>query len=179
VHPQRDERFARAGGRTQDHVVAGGKVHEGILLMRPGLDAARLHPGEEEVERIALVDPEALVAARQVRILVIGGGPPAAIDRLGQHPRQRSGREGVVGGRATTRAIGGDPGRRDIGAGIPGLIGPHVILRHMPRSSSMVGPPPRGAHPTGGIRWTGRSYQQGSMIPLAREQLLEHPAHRR
>ncbi len=39
MHAEGDQRFARAGGRVEDHVIAGQDVENGLLLMGPGLDA--------------------------------------------------------------------------------------------------------------------------------------------
>ena len=49
-HAERHERLARARGRAQDHVVAGGEVHEGLFLVLPQLDAAVAGPLEEALE---------------------------------------------------------------------------------------------------------------------------------
>ena len=50
VHAQGHKRLARAGGRPQDDVVAHHEVHEGLLLVGPGLDAAVGHPTVEQLE---------------------------------------------------------------------------------------------------------------------------------
>ena len=52
MHAKRHERFAAARRRAQNHVVAHHDVHEGFLLVRPQLNAARLAPFHERHERL-------------------------------------------------------------------------------------------------------------------------------
>ena len=49
---ERDQALAGAGGGAQDHVAARGEVDERLLLVLPELEPARLHPTQEEVERL-------------------------------------------------------------------------------------------------------------------------------
>ena len=56
-HAERHERLAGAGRRAQDHVVAGGEVHEGLFLVLPELDAALVAPAQEALEGLVCRAP--------------------------------------------------------------------------------------------------------------------------
>ena len=73
------ERLAAPGGSAQNHVVAGGQVHKGVLLVGPQLYAARGAPFQEQVEGIAGVDV----------------GPAVGVFGPGDHGAERAGCEGV------------------------------------------------------------------------------------
>ena len=83
-HAERDERLARAGRRAQDHVVARGEVHEGLLLVRPQLDALVGSPLEEALEGLVGREP------RLGRAAVLGL-PPAGGERAERACRQGPG----------------------------------------------------------------------------------------
>ena len=49
-HAQRDERFTRSGRCSQNDVIAGSQVHEGLFLVIPQLNAAIARPFKEAFE---------------------------------------------------------------------------------------------------------------------------------
>ena len=71
-HAQRDKRLARSGRCSQNDVIAGSQVHEGLFLVIPQLNAAVARPFKETLEGLIGREPRFGLAA--VLGLPPGGG---------------------------------------------------------------------------------------------------------
>lgn len=80
-HAQRDERFTRSGRCSQNDVIAGGQVHEGLFLVVPQLNTAIARPFKEAFEGLIGREPRFGLAA--VLGLPPGGGERAERAKLG------------------------------------------------------------------------------------------------
>ena len=56
-HAQRDERFTRSGRCSQNDVIAGSQVHEGLFLVIPQFNAAIARPFKEAFEGLIGREP--------------------------------------------------------------------------------------------------------------------------
>ena len=80
-HAQRDERFTRSGRCSQNDVIAGGQVHEGLFLVIPQLNATVARPFKEAFE--GLIGREPWFGLAAVLGLPPGGGERAERAKLG------------------------------------------------------------------------------------------------
>ena len=80
-HAQRDERFTRSGRCSQNDVIAGSQVHEGLFLVIPQFNAAIARPFKEAFEGLIGREPRFGLAA--VLGLPPGGGERAERAKLG------------------------------------------------------------------------------------------------
>ena len=80
-HAQRDKRLARSGRCSQNDVIAGGKIHEGLFLVVPQLNAAVARPFKETFE--GLIGREPWLGLATILGLPPGGGERTERAELG------------------------------------------------------------------------------------------------